>query len=169
MAGRSSGQGSKPKQRKPGAAEPAAQGKRKQPSPEAFAAAKAKLSPPPAPWHPLPLAELAIVFGLLAILIAAFLADRDGIMAGFFLIVLGTAEFSWREHHHGFRSHATVLAMIAGVIVGAICWRTTGLGRNPCIAIGGVVFLFAWGLFDRAYVPQSRRDADGKKLPAPPK
>ncbi len=166
MAGRSSGRSSQPKKRQPRGPEPTQPTKRKAPSPEAMARAKAKLSPPPAPWHPLPLAELAIVFGLLAILIAAFLADRDGIMAGFFLIVLGTAEFSWREHHHGFRSHATVLAMIIGVIVGAICWRTTGLGRNPCIAIGGVVFLIAWGLFDRAYVPQSRREADGSKPPA---
>ena len=167
MAGRPSGSGSQAKSKKkakPRAAEVKAQRREgAKPSPEAIKAAKAKLAPPPPPWHPLPLAEMAIVFGFIAILVAAVLTDRDGVMAGFLLIVLGTAEFSFREHRHGFRSHSTVLAMILGIIVGAIIWRTSGLGRNACIAIGVAVFAFAWGLFDRAYIPRDQREADGSK------
>lgn len=130
-----------------------------QPSPEAIARAKERLKPPPAPWHPLPLAEAAIVLGFLAILLAAFLTDRDGIYAGFLLIVLGTAEFSWREHHHGFRSHATVLGAIAGFIVGGIVWRVSGLSRNASIGVGLVVFLIVWSSLDRSYVPMAKRQA----------
>ncbi|MBJ7470424.1 MAG: hypothetical protein JHD16_03950 [Solirubrobacteraceae bacterium] len=150
------------KQRQPLAPEPTAkaQGKRKQPSPEALARAKQRLSPPPAPWHPLPLAELAIFIGFLAILLAAVLADRDGVLAGFILIMIGTAEFSWREHRHGYRPHATVLALIAGFVVGTVCWRVVGIDRNPSMGVGVLVFLFAWGSFDRAYVPAARRESE---------
>lgn len=132
-------------------------------SDEALARARAKLEPPKAPWHPLPLAEAAIAIGFLAVLLAAALADRDGIFAGFLLIMLGTAEFSWREHRHGYRPHATVLAVICGFTVGGIAWRTTGLGRDACLGIGLAVFLFAWGILDREYVPAYKRakaDAD---------
>lgn len=174
MSGRPSGRGSPGKKRTPGAAaQPKAkpttnrQG-RAAPSPEAIARAKAKLSPPPPPWAPLPLAELAIALGFLAILVAAVMANKSGIQAGFLLIALGTAEFSLREHRHGYRSHATVLAMIAGVFVGALCWRFAGLQRNPCIAIGGVVFLIVWGLLDRSYVPASKREPDGSQPKAKP-
>ncbi len=130
---------------------------RPKPSPEAIARAKAKLAPPPAPWHPLPLAEMAIVIGFLAILLAAYLADRDGVFSGFLLIMLGTAEFSWREHRHGYRPHATVLALMLGVVVAALLWRVVGLNRNVCVITGFVLFTFAWGILDREYVPAAKR------------
>ena len=124
-----------------------------------MARAVERLKPPPAPWHPLPLAEAAIVIGFLAIVLAAVLTDRDGIFAGFLLIMIGTAEFSWREHRHGFRSHATVLGAIAGFAVGAIVWRVTGLSRNASIGIGLVIFLLFWSSLDRSYVPATKRES----------
>lgn len=139
---------------------------RTQPSEEAIARAMERLKPPPAPWHPLPLAEAAIVIGFLAILLSAVLTDRDGIFAGFLLIMLGTAEFSWREHSHGFRPHATVLGAIAGFAIGALIWRITGLSRNGSIGVGLVVFLIVWSSLDRSYVPASGRDADAKAAAA---
>ncbi len=152
---------------------PKAQSKQGLPSDEAIARAKERLRPPPAPWHPLPLAELAIALGFLAILLAAYLADRDGVLAGFVLIMVGTAEFSWREHRHGYRPHATALALILGFCVGVLLWRVVGLNRNVCIGVALVIFAFAWGILDREYVPAAKRaqlaaeaaaepDVDGK-------
>lgn len=132
-----------------------------------MARAKELLSPPKAPWHPLPLAELAIVLGALAMLVAAVLTNGDGIIAGFVLVLIGTAEFSWREHHHGYRSHGAVLAGIAAFAAGIICWKFAGFTRNVCIGAGIAVFLAAWGLFDRAYTPATARTAYAGTKDAP--
>lgn len=132
-------------------------------SADAIARAAARMNPPKAPWHPLPLAEAAIVIGFLAILLAAILTDRDGIYAGFLLIMLGTAEFSWREHRHGYRSHATILGAIIGFFVGFAVWQATDLSRNACIGVGLVVFLLAWSAFDSGYKSAGRREAEARK------
>lgn len=135
-------------------------------SEEALARAKARMTPPKAPWHPLPLAEAAIVLGLLAILLSAILTDRDGIYAGFLLILLGTAEFSWREHRHGYRSHATILGAIIGFIVGGTVFQLTDVSRNACIGVGIVVFLLAWSAFDGNYKSAGRREAEAREAEA---
>lgn len=132
-------------------------------SEDALARAQARMTPPKAPWHPLPLAEAAIVLGLLAILLAAVLTDRDGIYAGFLLIMLGTAEFSWREHRHGYRSHATILGAIIGFLVGGIVFQLTDVSRNACIGIGIVAFLLAWSAFDGNYKSAGRREAEARE------
>jgi hypothetical protein len=134
-------------------------GKRAKPTPEQIAAARERLAPPKAPWHPLPLAELAIVFGFVAMLAGALLTNLNGAAAGFCLIAVGTAEFSWREHRHGYRSHATVLAASGALVLGIVLWRALELSRNVCIGAAIVVFLMAWGTLDRAYVPRREREA----------
>jgi hypothetical protein len=133
--------------------------KRAKPTPEQIAAARERLAPPKAPWHPLPLAELSIVLGFIAMLAAAALSNLNGAAAGFCLIVIGTAEFSWREHKHGYRSHATVLAASAALLVATVMWRVIELSRNLCLGVAVAVFLVAWGALDRAYVPRRDREA----------
>lgn len=127
------------------------------PHPEAMKRARQRMDPPKAPWHPLPLAELAIVLGAIAMLVSATIPTGDGIIAGFALVLLGTAEFSWREHKAGFRSHGAVLAAIVGFTAGLVLWRAIGLNRSICMGATVVVFLLAWGAFDRSYVPMARR------------
>lgn len=119
---------------------------RPQPSADAMARARARLEPPKAPWAPLPLAELAIVIGGLAVVVAALRSNENGMIAGFLLILLGTAEFSWREHRHGYRSHGAVLAGIVGMAVALAGWKLAGLSRNIAIGAGFVVFLLGWSL-----------------------
>lgn len=120
--------------------------------------AKERLEPPKAPWHPLPLAELAIVLGALAMLVSAVVPTGDGIIAGFILVLAGTAEFSLREHRAGFRSHGAVLSGIAGFMVGLVLWRLAGVTRNVAIAVGVVVFLLCWAALDRSYTPMRMRE-----------
>ncbi|MDQ8044474.1 MAG: hypothetical protein AAGC46_17485 [Solirubrobacteraceae bacterium] len=135
----------------------AARRKKAPPSPEAMERARALLNPPKAPWHPLPLAEAAIVIGMVAMLVSVALKNAVGASAGFTLIILGTGEFSWREHRHGYRSHASILGGIIALIVGIVAWRLLGVTRSVCIGIAVVVFLMALGMLDRTYVPARQR------------
>lgn len=112
---------------------------------------RARLEPPKAPWAPLPLAELAIVFGMLAGVIAAIRANTDGVIAAFALILLGTVEFSWREHRHGYRPHSTVLAGSAGMLLAMGLWKLAGAPRIWSLAAGAALFLVAWGLLSRSF------------------
>lgn len=75
---------------------------------------------PRAPWHPLPLSELLILFGAIAFVVALVRLRHEGIesggpllLAGVLAVGLGTAEVSWREHRAGFRSHTLLLAFIS--------------------------------------------------------
>ena len=133
-------------------------GPRGQPSPEALAKAKERLSPPKAPWHPLPLAELGIVLGFVGMLVALLLNNVTGAAAAFSLVILATVEFSWREHRHGFRSHGAVIGGTVAFVVAMVGWRLGDLNRNTCIVIGLVVFFSLWGLLTKTYVPREDRE-----------
>jgi len=121
------------------------------PSPEAMARARARLSPPPPPWAPLPLAELGILLGASVMGIAALRGVRNGVVAGFLLVLLGTGEFSLREHRHGYRSHSTLIGAVVGLTVALILWFWVGLHRNLSIGIGIAAFLVIWNQLYRTY------------------
>lgn len=125
------------------------------PSPQAMARARSRLQPPPAPWHPLPLSELAIVFGAVAMIASVVLRSDQGLVAGFLLILLGTGEFSWREHRHGHRSHGALLAGIVALPVALAAWRFAGLGERAALGVGAVVFLVGWSALN-SYFKQAR-------------
>ncbi|MHB1809120.1 MAG: hypothetical protein ACYCU0_07460 [Solirubrobacteraceae bacterium] len=70
---------------------------------------------PRPPWHPLPLAELLILVGVIAFV----LAFQEGVerhfetlLAGIAAVALGTLEVTIREHRSGYRSHTTLLAAL---------------------------------------------------------
>jgi hypothetical protein len=73
---------------------------------------------PHAPWHPLPLSELLILVGA----IGAIVAWRRGpasnvslLVAGVVAVVIGTTEFTLREHLGGYRSHTIILALLPAI------------------------------------------------------
>lgn len=66
-------------------------------------------------WHPLPLAELLILVGFAGIAVGLARKDLATVLAGVVAALLGTTEFSWREHRAGFRSHALLLALMPTV------------------------------------------------------
>ncbi len=136
----------------------AAAANRPAPSPEAIARAKERLAPPKAPWHPLPLAELGIIFGFIAMATSFALGNVAGAAAGFGLLLLGTVEFSWREHRHGFRSHGAVLGGMVGLIAAVLCWRFVGLTRYQSAGVGLAVFVVAWGVLTKTYVAEEDRE-----------
>jgi hypothetical protein len=78
---------------------------------------------PQAPWHPVPLSELLILIGAVATAIGASkLSKQDTagvatLVAGVAAVLIGTVEFSLREHRSGYRSHTILLAAIPAVVV----------------------------------------------------
>ncbi len=69
---------------------------------------------PEAPWHPWPLSELLIFVGAIGTLIG-LLRGSSGVpvlIAGLAAVMIGTFEFTIREHLAGYRAHTAMLAAI---------------------------------------------------------
>jgi hypothetical protein len=78
---------------------------------------------PQAPWHPVPVSELLILIGAVATAIGASKLNHQDtagaatLVAGVVAVLIGTVEFSLREHRSGYRSHAILLALLPTVAV----------------------------------------------------
>jgi hypothetical protein len=78
---------------------------------------------PEAPWHPVPVSELLILIGAIATAIGASKLSKDSaagvptLVAGIAAVLIGTIEFSLREHRSGYRSHTIMLALLPTVVV----------------------------------------------------
>jgi hypothetical protein len=75
---------------------------------------EAALERPQAPWHPLPLSELVILVGMIAVIIGASRGESGLtlIVIGLAAVLIGTLDFTIREHFTGYRSHAALLAAL---------------------------------------------------------
>jgi hypothetical protein len=69
---------------------------------------------PQAPWHPVPLDELLIFAGLIAVAIGAARGEAGKVLlfVGIGAVMIGTLDTTLREHLSGYRSHAGVLASV---------------------------------------------------------
>ena len=78
---------------------------------------------PQAPWHPVPVSELLILIGAIATAVGASkLSHQDTagaatLVAGVVAVLIGTVEFSLREHRSGYRSHTILLALLPTVVL----------------------------------------------------
>lgn len=122
-----------------------------EPSPEAILRARARLQPPKAPWHPVPLAEMLIASGFALILVAAYFASRQGIYAAFILVIIGTLEFTMREHRHGYRSHGAVIGLCTGFLTGAAVHFIFTPSNKVSLGIGVVIALLIWNGLSRTF------------------
>jgi hypothetical protein len=82
---------------------------------------------PRAPWHPVPLAELCVLVGIILLvtgLIVGLDTDHGRVLlvAGMGLGSLGGLDTAAREHFAGYRSHHLVLAAVPTVAVAAILY-----------------------------------------------
>jgi hypothetical protein len=71
---------------------------------------------PQAPWHPVPLSELLILVGAIGAAIGFSRGVSHGaapMFAGLAAVLLGTLEFTLREHLSGYRSHTIIIAILA--------------------------------------------------------
>jgi hypothetical protein len=121
---------------------------------------------PQAPWHPFPLAELLILIGLVAIVAGASKGSSGLVVlaTGAGIVLLGTMEFSIREHLSGYRSHTILLAFLptvmfhtAGVLLLA---QVLGVSTAPSVIAPLVldlpVFAFLFRLLRARYLDARR-------------
>lgn len=106
---------------------------------------------PPAPWGSFPLAELCVLAGIVALLVGVFGNHPTAIGLGVVLAGLGGLEVSVREHFAGYRSHTTLLAGTAFVLVTGGLYYLGGLVLAICLAAGAVAFLAAFLALRRAF------------------
>lgn len=91
---------------------------------------------PEAPWHPWPLSELLILVGAIGTIVGVLNKDGRLLYAGLGAVVLGTLEFSIREHRTGYRSHASLLAVVPTALVhGGVALGLFALGARGAALI----------------------------------
>ena len=128
--------------------------------------ARAARERPPAPWHPLPLSELLIFIGAVAVAIA-WLSGITGHYAllgvGLAAVAIGTLEVAYREHMSGFRSHTVLLAVIPPLVLHtAVLLGLAGFIRVPrwvnfpLLAIDLALFTFLFKYLRRRHVDARR-------------
>jgi hypothetical protein len=84
---------------------------------------------PQAPWHPFPLAELLILIGLIAVAVGMFGKHTPALLAGVGAVLLGTLEFTVREHLSGYRAHSSLLAAVPTALFhGGVALGLSALG-----------------------------------------
>jgi hypothetical protein len=91
---------------------------------------------PRAPWHPVPLAELCVLVGIVLMVAAVIVgldADRGRLMlvTGMALGSLGGLDTAAREHFAGFRAHHGTLAGVPAIAAAAIA----AFARAPWIVV----------------------------------
>ena len=106
---------------------------------------------PPAPWGAAPLAELAILAGIVSLIVGVVGGHETAIGIGVALAGLGGLEVAIREHFAGYRSHTTLLA-------GAVFVFTVGVlyyGADQILAVslgaGAIAFTIAFYAARRAF------------------
>jgi len=106
---------------------------------------------PQAPWGSAPLAELAILAGIICLAIGIFGSHETLIGVGVGLAAVGGMEVAIREHFAGYRSHTTLLAGFVFVIVVGVLFYAAGMVLAYALPIGAVCFAVVFYLARRAF------------------
>jgi hypothetical protein len=99
---------------------------------------------PPAPWGAFPLAELTILAGIVLLGIGFASQSPTAIAVGAVLGALGGLEVSVREHFAGYRSHTTLLAGAAFVLVTGLLFYLAGTILLVALVAGAGAFAAAF-------------------------
>jgi hypothetical protein len=112
---------------------------------------------PKAPWHPVPLVEIAVLVGLILIVVGLITSDgrrgRTLLLLGLALGSLGGLDTTMREHFAGYRSHTLVLALapaVAVAVVLAVAGAPIPLVLVIAVAVFGATFMLLRGAWRRA-------------------
>lgn len=112
---------------------------------------RARLDEAPAPpWAPVPLTEIMILLGLVALAFALLGGDgaRPALLAtGLILVTVATLELSLREHLAGYRSHSALLAGLVAVLVAAPVALWVRPAKAVVLVVGATVFALGVQIF----------------------
>jgi lysylphosphatidylglycerol synthetase-like protein (DUF2156 family) len=106
---------------------------------------------PDAPWGKAPLAELAILAGIVCLVIGVLGAHETLIGVGVVLAAVGGGEVALREHFAGYRSHSTMIAGFVFVVVVGVLFYSVGLVLAYALPIGAICFAVTFYLARRAF------------------
>jgi hypothetical protein len=121
---------------------------------------------PPSPFGGVPVSEIAIFAGLVAIVVWLFTGGVATLVVGLVVCTLGVVEVTAREHFSGYRSHATLLAAIPAVAVGiGIVSQIGTSSRGPVLlVVAGPIFGVLFWLLRKKF--QSARQARVARPPS---
>jgi hypothetical protein len=123
---------------------------------------------PPSPFGGLPISEILIFAGLVAIVVWLFAGGVATLVVGIAVCALGVLEVTAREHLTGYRSHTTLLAAIPALALGIGVVSLVGTNRNErapvLLAIAVPVFAFLFWLLRKRF--QIARQARVARPPA---
>jgi hypothetical protein len=92
-----------------------------------------------------------VLAGIIALVVGVVSKSPTAIGVGVVLAALGGLEVSAREHFAGYRSHTTLLAGTAFVVVTGALFYLAGLILAICLAAGAVGFLASFYALRRAF------------------
>ncbi len=122
---------------------------------------------PDAPWHPLPLSEILIFVGAIAVLVGLVRGPEHNvttIVAGVGAVAIGTIEVSIREHFSGYRSHITLLAVLpvivlhSAIVLSLAAFTTVPRALNLALFVLDLVLLVLLVRWLRARFTKARRE-----------
>jgi hypothetical protein len=106
---------------------------------------------PEAPWGKAPLAELAILGGIICLAIGIFGSHQTMIGVGVGLAAVGGMEVAILEHFAGYRSHTTLFAGFVFVVVVGVLFYVAGMVLAYALPIGAACFVVTFYLARRAF------------------
>jgi hypothetical protein len=117
---------------------------------------------PPSPFGGVPVAEIAIAGGFVALVVGVIQHGGPALFGGVFLCLLGVTEVTAREHFSGYRSHTVLLAGIPAVVAEFVIVLTVGAPAIRVLLLVPVAAVFgacAWFLRRRFRVARQARIA----------
>jgi hypothetical protein len=117
---------------------------------------------PPSPFGGLPVSELAILAGAVALIVGIIRHGGPALIGGVILCLLGVVEVTAREHFSGYRSHTVLLAGIPAVVAEFVIVLTVGPPAIRILLLVPVAAVFgacAWFLRRRFLVARQARIA----------
>jgi hypothetical protein len=115
---------------------------------------------PPGPFGGLPVSELAILAGAVALIVGVIKHGGPALVGGVVLCLLGVTEVTAREHFSGYRSHTVLLAGIPAVVAEFVILLTVGPSAVRVVLLVPVAAVFgacAWFLRRRFLVARQAR------------
>jgi len=113
-------------------------------------------------FGPLPVSELAMLIGVIALVIGFLNGGGPVVIVGLVIVAVGVLEVTAREHFTGYRSHSTLLAAIPAVALEAAVVAVFGAPSQRALLIVFVAPVFAvlfWLLRRRFAVARQARVA----------
>jgi hypothetical protein len=98
---------------------------------------------PPSPFGGLPISELAILVGGIALVFGLIQGGGPALVVGIIVCALGVVEVTSREHFSGYRSHTALLASIPAIGLEAALVAIFGEPNPRALLLVVVVPVFA--------------------------